>query len=232
MTDCCPRPTTCAGCEHAAHDERCGILPWPKGEPFPGLCPCRRRWICSDCRHHHRRNDSCRVKVSAPIGRTAGRPFVMMPCGCRTGVKHDDPSRRQTIPLAVRRAVIARDGRMCSFCGVLCVKTPKTPSGRRRRLTLDHIIPWSKGGEDTVENLRVACASCNSARGNRDDPADDTTRSDLTVRSLTTDASDLIPTASDLTVRPEHKNVGTYPPAPRLEQLPGRRRSVSDTHRR
>ncbi len=32
-------------------------------------------------------------------------------------------------------------------------------------LSLDHIYPWSLGGPDTVENLRVLCRSCNSRKG-------------------------------------------------------------------
>ncbi len=33
-------------------------------------------------------------------------------------------------------------------------------------LTLDHLIPKSKGGSNSSENLRLACRSCNQARGN------------------------------------------------------------------
>ncbi len=74
------------------------------------------------------------------IGRTSsGRPY------------------RSPIPPEVRQAVFARDGRACLFCGMA------------EDLTLDHIIPWSHGGPDTIDNLRVLCRPCNSARGNRVD---------------------------------------------------------------
>ncbi len=39
----------------------------------------------------------------------------------------------------------------------------------RNDLTLDHIQPYSKGGPESYENLRVLCRSCNSKRGNRGD---------------------------------------------------------------
>ena len=35
------------------------------------------------------------------------------------------------------------------------------------RLTLDHVIPRSKGGLHTWENVTTACESCNSQKGNR-----------------------------------------------------------------
>ena len=63
--------------------------------------------------------------------------------------------RRPAIPHEVSRAVYARDGRRCVECG------------SRNDLTLDHIQPYSKGGPDTVENLRVMCRPCNSKRGAR-----------------------------------------------------------------
>lgn len=61
---------------------------------------------------------------------------------------------RSWIPVAIRRAVFARD-RACLACG-----TEDRPS-------LDHIVPYSLGGPDTIENLRRLCVPCNSRRGNR-----------------------------------------------------------------
>lgn len=59
----------------------------------------------------------------------------------------------------VRRAeIIARDQGVCYICG-------DKPTGFN--LTLDHIVPVSKGGTHTPDNLRVACRSCNSRKGVR-----------------------------------------------------------------
>jgi 5-methylcytosine-specific restriction endonuclease McrA len=60
--------------------------------------------------------------------------------------------------------VIRRDKTTC--CSICGIETTLRPGYRRR--TLDHIIPVSRGGTDTVENLRICCLSCNSSRGNRD----------------------------------------------------------------
>lgn len=55
-----------------------------------------------------------------------------------------------------RRNVLKRDGYQCQYCG-----STKGP------LTVDHIIPRRRGGEDTWENLVCACESCNSLKGDR-----------------------------------------------------------------
>lgn len=55
-----------------------------------------------------------------------------------------------------RRALFARDGWKCVYCG--------TAAGR---MTLDHVIPRSKGGDSVWENVVTACAPCNLRKGDR-----------------------------------------------------------------
>ena len=55
--------------------------------------------------------------------------------------------------------VLMRDGNKCRICGVEC-------NDGLHNIHFDHIIPWSKGGETTLENLQVLCSSCNEAKGN------------------------------------------------------------------
>lgn len=62
---------------------------------------------------------------------------------------------RRKIPADLRAAIYERDEYACLMCG------------STDDLTLDHIYPWSKGGEDTLENLRTLCRSCNSSKGAR-----------------------------------------------------------------
>src|SRR4030081_941558 len=52
-----------------------------------------------------------------------------------------------------RRAVFARDGFRCQYCGT---------SGR---LTVDHVVPRSKGGGSSWDNIVTSCAPCNLRKG-------------------------------------------------------------------
>jgi len=56
-----------------------------------------------------------------------------------------------------RRAVFARDSWTCQYCG-----------HERGTLTVDHVIPRSKGGNSTWENIVTCCAACNRRKGNRE----------------------------------------------------------------
>lgn len=68
---------------------------------------------------------------------------------------------QKTPPRAVRfnrRNIFLRDGHSCQYCG-------KRPP--RDELTIDHVVPRSRGGRSTWENVVVACVSCNSRKGSR-----------------------------------------------------------------
>ncbi len=57
-----------------------------------------------------------------------------------------------------RRNIFLRDGHRCQYCG----KRFSTP-----RLSLDHVLPKSRGGADTWENIVCACLKCNVDKGGR-----------------------------------------------------------------
>jgi 5-methylcytosine-specific restriction endonuclease McrA len=55
-----------------------------------------------------------------------------------------------------KRNVLVRDRFQCAYCGT-----------RRDRLSIDHIIPKSKGGKTNFENCVAACKACNLRKGGR-----------------------------------------------------------------
>jgi 5-methylcytosine-specific restriction endonuclease McrA len=57
-----------------------------------------------------------------------------------------------------RRNIFERDKHTCQYCGKHLAKP---------ELTIDHVIPQSKGGGDFWENLVLACMKCNVRKGNR-----------------------------------------------------------------
>lgn len=68
----------------------------------------------------------------------------------------DPTAARPAIPKQVKAAVLARDWPNCQLCGGLI------GLGEQH---LDHIKPYSLGGLDTVENLRLTHDLCNIRRG-------------------------------------------------------------------
>jgi hypothetical protein len=74
--------------------------------------------------------------------------------------KYRDNRRKLGLPVAASyRAswanLVERDGERCAYCG------------SDARLCVDHMIPTAQGGDDNVENLCIACKSCNSGKAGR-----------------------------------------------------------------
>lgn len=57
-----------------------------------------------------------------------------------------------------RRNIFARDGNRCQYCG------KRFPTSE---LSLDHVIPRSRGGETSWENIVCSCVQCNVKKGGR-----------------------------------------------------------------
>jgi HNH endonuclease len=66
--------------------------------------------------------------------------------------EEDGRPTRVPVPVDVRRAVFERDGGRCVECG------------GNFDLQYDHILPVSRGGATTVENLQLLCADCNQRK--------------------------------------------------------------------
>ena len=62
------------------------------------------------------------------------------------------PSGRH-VPVS-RRGVLRRDSHRCGYCGVTAN-------------TIDHVLPRSRGGKDSWENLIACCLKCNNIKGDR-----------------------------------------------------------------
>ncbi len=59
----------------------------------------------------------------------------------------------RAVPVS-RRGVLRRDGNRCGYCGASAT-------------TIDHVLPKSRGGKDTWENLIACCLRCNNVKGDR-----------------------------------------------------------------
>ena len=74
----------------------------------------------------------------------------------RRAAKRRDVSEKEW--WSVRAAVFARDGFKCVYCG---------SDGEGFSLHADHVIPKSRGGFSTLENLVASCRTCNCSKCDR-----------------------------------------------------------------
>lgn len=65
------------------------------------------------------------------------------------------PLSKITAAKPTRSLIFKRDDGCCSYCGSI------------KQLTIDHIIPSSRGGLDTWENMTCCCYKCNIKKGNK-----------------------------------------------------------------
>ncbi|MFH1421513.1 MAG: HNH endonuclease [Planctomycetota bacterium] len=63
---------------------------------------------------------------------------------------------RKDMPLT-RKAIFERDDNTCQYCG---------QRSKKENLTIDHVVPKSKGGKESWSNLVLACLLCNAKKKN------------------------------------------------------------------
>ncbi|MBX7223191.1 MAG: HNH endonuclease [Blastocatellia bacterium] len=69
-----------------------------------------------------------------------------------------DVRKRRYAAGGLRFKIFLRDRNRCQYCGL---------RGTASEFTLDHILPKSRGGQSTPENLCTACIPCNQRKGDR-----------------------------------------------------------------
>ena len=77
--------------------------------------------------------------------------IIKMPSIIRINVYHKIPYRKIVL---TKHNILKRDKNKCVYCG------------STKKLTIDHVIPKSKGGKDTWKNLVTCCDKCNNKKGN------------------------------------------------------------------
>lgn len=66
------------------------------------------------------------------------------------------PQCKMVTSRPTRALILKRDGHTCQYCGY-----------RGDKLTIDHVVPKSKGGGETWQNLVTSCLECNNCKDNR-----------------------------------------------------------------
>ena len=106
------------------------------------------RMECLDCGHIYEAN-GCDVWLrKCPV--------------CQQTMKKKGKAARKStrmISPKLRYQVLKRDFFKCSICGASPAKDPAV------ELHVDHIVPWSKGGETKLDNLQTLCSLCNLGKG-------------------------------------------------------------------
>jgi len=74
-------------------------------------------------------------------------------------VRHRNAFHRRAMPVKFSRVnIYARDGYRCQYCGIQCTID---------QLTYDHVIPRSRNGRTTWDNIVSCCYACNAKKANR-----------------------------------------------------------------
>lgn len=95
------------------------------------------------------------LDITANSGWQIHSPSLVMYVPKHIRLKITSRERMWKVPPVNRREVLRRDRHSCQYCG------------NSKHLTLDHVIPRSRGGQHTWNNVVAACEQCNSKKGDR-----------------------------------------------------------------
>ncbi|MEA3429300.1 MAG: HNH endonuclease [Thermodesulfobacteriota bacterium] len=92
------------------------------------------------------------LKYSEKIVRTAEGALIKIPAVMKL-IKLIRTLYRSRVPFS-KKNILIRDGFICAYCG-----------NDKEKLTIDHIVPKSRGGKTSFENCVSSCKPCNNKKG-------------------------------------------------------------------
>ena len=98
------------------------------------------------------------MQMGNPSDALVGRlrsPSLILDIPAQIRMRVGDSDRTWKPPSVSRREVLKRDQHRCQYCG------------SKRKLTLDHVLPQSRGGRHTWDNVVTACEPCNQYKAAR-----------------------------------------------------------------
>lgn len=115
--------------------------------------------VAKKYRRSKRRKELERARYHRPAGQAAAKRYRLSPAGrakiARDRVKRRAATRSITATLTAQEwgQILDHHNHKCVYCGAT-----------EKRLTMDHLMPISRGGEHTKDNVVPACANCNSRK--------------------------------------------------------------------
>ncbi len=98
---------------------------------------------------------NCKNKIERKKSNIRFNDFISQLEGISQLKRINTQQRSRSIPSDVKREVWRRDNGKCVRCG------------SNKNLEYDHIIPFSKGGSNTVRNIQLLCEFCNRSKNNK-----------------------------------------------------------------
>jgi 5-methylcytosine-specific restriction endonuclease McrA len=95
------------------------------------------------------------LDMLSEVGWMVHSPSLVLYVPRHIRLKVASSERTWKVPPVNRREVLKRDHYTCQYCG------------SSKHLTLDHVIPRSRGGLHTWDNVVTACEKCNSKKGDK-----------------------------------------------------------------
>lgn len=131
-----------------------------------GFCDCliECAWMKEDASHislpnfdkHNGETAKTRIDAAKRQAKSRANKNVTKSC-----------DERELIPAKLRDYIYKRDNCQCVYCGFTVDKRPAFGTHSSATLSIDHLVPVSKGGKNTKENLVTACTVCNMIKSNK-----------------------------------------------------------------